>query len=67
MMELLQFLLRMAPALETLQLETRAMEPWFVRSEKHKSQDEARCRYAREMASTHLAPKVPSTMAFSVT
>ncbi|KAI4983059.1 hypothetical protein ZWY2020_023551 [Hordeum vulgare] len=67
LMELLYFLLRRAPALESLQLETRAMEPFFFRKEKHRSEDEERCRYATEMASTHLAPKVPSTVAFSVT
>uniref|UniRef100_A0A453Q1P4 FBD domain-containing protein n=1 Tax=Aegilops tauschii subsp. strangulata TaxID=200361 RepID=A0A453Q1P4_AEGTS len=67
LMELLYFLLRRAPALESLQLETRAYEPFVFRKEKHKSEDEERCRYATEMASTHLAPKVPSTVAFSIT
>jgi hypothetical protein len=67
LIELLYFLLRRAPALETLQLETGALDPWFVRREKHKLQDEVRCPYAREMASTHLAPKVPSTVRFSIT
>ncbi|VAI51441.1 unnamed protein product [Triticum turgidum subsp. durum] len=67
LMELLYFLLRRAPALKSLQVETRAYEPFFVRKEKHKSEDQERCRYATEMASTHLAPKVPSTVAFSIT
>ncbi|KAF7086911.1 hypothetical protein CFC21_090157 [Triticum aestivum] len=67
LMELLYFLLRRAPALKSLQLETRAYEPFLFRKEKHKSEDEERCRYATEMASTHLAPKVPSTVAFSIT
>uniref|UniRef100_A0ACD5YYF3 Uncharacterized protein n=1 Tax=Avena sativa TaxID=4498 RepID=A0ACD5YYF3_AVESA len=67
LMELMYFLLRRAPALETLQLDMGALDPWFVRRRKHKLQDEARCRYAREMASAHLAPKVPSTVAFTIT
>lgn len=67
LMELLYFLLRRAPMLKWLQLKTLAMEPWLVRKEKHKLQDEERCRYAREMASTHLAPKVLSTVEFSIT
>uniref|UniRef100_A0ACD5ZD40 Uncharacterized protein n=1 Tax=Avena sativa TaxID=4498 RepID=A0ACD5ZD40_AVESA len=67
LMELLYFLLRRAPALQRLQLETGSMDQWFSRWKKHKLQDEARCRYAREMASAHLAPKVPSTVAFTIT
>ncbi|XBH81447.1 hypothetical protein VPH35_107019 [Triticum aestivum] len=67
LMELLYFLLRRAPMLKWLQLKTLAMEPWFVTNEKHKLQDEERCGYAREMTSTHLAPKVPSTVEFSIT
>ncbi|XBI50095.1 hypothetical protein VPH35_113558 [Triticum aestivum] len=70
LMELLYFMLTRAPVLETLELETpvlEKLEAWFVRKKKHKLQDEERCRYAREMALTHLAPKVPSTVAFSIT
>ena len=67
LMELLYFLLRRAPMLKWLQLKTLAMEAWFVRKERHKLQDEGRCRYAREVTSTHLAPKVPSTVKFGIT
>ncbi|PNT69435.1 hypothetical protein BRADI_3g55297v3 [Brachypodium distachyon] len=67
LMELLYFLLRRTTVLEMLQMETRAKEPRHVKLLRHQSEDATRCPYAREMALTHLGPKVPPTVKFSVT
>ncbi|KAI4983064.1 hypothetical protein ZWY2020_023556 [Hordeum vulgare] len=66
LMELVYFLLRSTMALDVFEIDTRAMEPWLVRSNRDKLQDDTRRCYAREMAYTHLVPKVPSTALFHI-
>ncbi|XBH65673.1 hypothetical protein VPH35_119236 [Triticum aestivum] len=66
LMELVYFLLRSTPALDVFRIDTRAMEPWLVRANEDKLQDDTRRHYARDMAYAHLVPKVPSTAKFHI-
>ena len=65
MVQLVFFLLSWSPMLKTLTIDTHPC--YYVGYSKWKeSEDDARCNYAREVVSTHLAPNVPSTVKLTV-
>jgi hypothetical protein len=67
LVQLLLFLLRRSPVLKTLLIVTRqAMDRGLSILERERSKDDMRCNYGKEVAQTHLAPNVPSTVKLSV-
>ncbi|TVU41140.1 hypothetical protein EJB05_14636 [Eragrostis curvula] len=67
LMELLVFLLGRSPVLKTLLIDTHRSyyKAWCNGWKREVSEDDTRCNYARELALSHLAPIVPSTVKFS--
>lgn len=67
MVQLVFFLLSWSPMLKTLTID---MHPCYYvgysKWKKEESEDDARCNYAREVVSTHLAPNVPSTVKLTI-
>ena len=63
MVQLVFFLLSWSPMLKTITIYTHRRYSKWMREE---SEDDARCEYAREVVSTHLAPNVPSTVKLTV-
>ncbi|CAN6296159.1 unnamed protein product [Urochloa humidicola] len=66
LMELVSFLLQRSPAIRTLTIDTHRQHVNVWRWRREEAEDTVRCYYARGIVWTHLVPKIPSTVKFTI-
>jgi hypothetical protein len=66
LVQLLLFLLRRSPVLKTILIDTQVRHSVLCICKIESSKDAMRHDYGREVAQTHLAPIVPSTVKLSI-